>query len=94
LFLCVASAADSQSPKWDLVCRYGNGSSAFEVSYAQHKASGDMVSDQLVVGSGQITFDVSAARTTLLQDFHVTIDRASLKWTANKPGWGGTCQKP
>ena len=94
LGLVVASAAHAQPHPWDLVCRYDNGSIAFMINYAEHKASGDMVSDQLAVSAGRITFDVSETRTTLLQAFHVTIDRASLKWTTDKPGWGGTCKRP
>ena len=89
----IASAAHAQPHRWDLACHYANGSIAFTVNYAEHRASGDMVSDQVAVSAGQLTFDVSKTRTTLLQDFHVTIDRSSLKWTTDKPGWGGTCQK-
>ena len=84
---------DRHSHKRDLICRYDNGSIAFLFNNAEHKASGDLVSDPLAVSDGTITFDVSASRTTHLLDFHVTIDRASLKWATNKPGWGGTCQK-
>lgn len=84
--------ARAQPTKWDLACRYDNGSLAFMVSYALHRASGDMVSDAISVSGGRITFDVSAARTTLLQDFHVSVDLGSLKWTTGKPGWGGVCK--
>ncbi len=91
LGLVVASAAHAQPHKWDLFCRYDNGSIAFTVNYAEHKASGDMVSDQLAIGDGKIVFDVSASRSTLLKDFHVVIDRKSHKWTTDKPGYGGTC---
>jgi hypothetical protein len=88
-----AAPAHAQPPVPDLFCRYTNGSIAFSVYLAGHRASGDMVSDQLTVSAAQIVFDVSKARTTLLQDFHVIIDRVSLKWTTDKPGWGGSCAK-
>jgi hypothetical protein len=45
------------------------------------------------IRDSQIVFDVSESRTTLLQAFHVTVDRKSLEWATNKPGWGGTCRK-
>ena len=93
LALGAASSARSQAPKPDLFCRYTNGSIAFEVFLAGHRASGDMVSDQLAVSAAQVVFDVSAKRTTLLQDFHVIIDRASLKWSTDKPAYGGNCAK-
>ena len=93
LALASASAAHSQALTWDLFCHYDHGSIAFTVSYARHRASGDMVSDQLAVSDSRITFDVSAARTTLQQDFHVTIDRSTLKWTTDKAGWGGVCKR-
>ncbi|MGZ3402365.1 MAG: hypothetical protein ACXWKN_03200 [Phenylobacterium sp.] len=88
-----APVRSQQSPRPDLYCRYTNGSSAFSVYLASHRTSGDMVSDQLSVSDAQIVFDVSAARTTLLQAFHIIIDRASLKWTTDKPGWAGTCSR-
>ena len=93
LALSFASAASSQPIKWDMACHYTNGSIAFMVSLAQHRTSGDMPSDQLAISDAQIVFDVAAERTTLLQAFHVIIDRNSLKWTTQKPGTGGVCQK-
>ena len=89
----IAPPAGAQTPKWDLVCNYTNGSIAFMANLAQKRSEGDMVSHQIAVTPGTIKFGVSAHDTTLLQDFEVTIDRASLKWTTNKPGWGGVCKK-
>jgi hypothetical protein len=96
LSLCATSAAQCQTPKWDLDCRYDNHSSAFMLNLATHRTLGDMVAHQhqIEVTSSTIKFNVVASETTLLQDFVVTIDRSSLKWSTNKPGWGGTCQKP
>jgi hypothetical protein len=95
LSLCMISAAQGEVQKWDLECRYDNGSIAFLLNLANHKTLGDMVAhqQQIEVTNSGIKFNVVASETTLLQDFAVTVDRLSLKWSTNKPGWGGTCRK-
>ena len=89
------SQAYAQPVHWDLECKYNNGSIAFLLNYAEHRTMGDMVAHahQVSISDSLIKFSVSASETTLLQDFDVTVDRASLKWTTNKPGWGGACRK-
>jgi hypothetical protein len=95
LSLCMISGAHGEVQKWDLECRYNNGSIAFLLNLANHKSLGDMIAhqQQVAITNSEIKFNVVASETTLLQDFVVTIDRLSLKWSTNKPGWGGTCRK-
>jgi|SRR5215469_2611248 len=88
-------AAQAQTPHWDLDCHYDNGSGAFLINIADKKTLGDMNAHNgsMNVTPGTITFSVAANDTPLLQAFEVTIDRASLKWSTNHPGYGGTCKK-
>jgi hypothetical protein len=87
----VAAAAPSE-----LVCRYDNGSIAFSLDTTTGKAKGDMRphEQKLRKTDKTLEFDVVASETTLLMDLKVTIHLDNLKWTANKPGWGGQCSQP
>jgi hypothetical protein len=94
--LLLGSTAAGAAPPFDLVCRYDNGSIAFSLDTTTGKGQGDMRphEQKLRKTDKVIEFDVLAAETTLLMDLKVTIHLDKLRWSANKPGWGGQCSRP